>query len=133
MNLFFVGRSYEVPAETAIPGYWCDSGLERAVFWLFKEAEKIGSVSDVVLKPRQVPLGPANHRYAVDIRFDDLIGARGLCYVEAKGVTHASWHRNLKDWKHYGPGPLLIWVGTPSRVTLKDIVFPQGGGTHGSN
>jgi hypothetical protein len=133
----FARRHYDLEGiDTRIPGHWCQSGVERATFWLLKRAEQLGLVEDVVLHPRPEHLGPAQHNYRPDIRFVDVAGGRGLCWVEAKGgLVDATYMRNLKDWAEWGPGPLLVFHGSPIVIYLKQVLIPATqpqGETHGS-
>lgn len=71
-----------------------------------------------------VYLSDARIKYIPDFRAIEV--ATGCPrYFEAKGFENDRWPILKKLWAAYGPAPLEVWKGTPTRLRLDEIITPE--------
>ena len=64
-----------------------------------------GAIVEIEEQPL-VTLGVPENRYRPDFRVVDCDGVTS--WVDVKGVETTMFRRNMRLWKAYGPGPLLV-------------------------
>jgi len=85
--------------------------------------ERAGEITDVQCQ-ESVYLTKARIQYISDFSFLDLtIGEK--FWAEYKGFETKVWLIKKKLWKHYGPGPLLIYKKNKYGILLTETVVPK--------
>jgi len=102
------------------PGLWFASKLESAVYDILLLREKAGEISEIKCQDT-VYLTDARIIYKPDFRF--LNNETGnLEWSEAKGLELQAWRIKRKLWMYYGPGNLLVYMGSWQRPFLKETI-----------
>ena len=102
-------------------GYSFASKLEAALYQQLKLEVKAGIWKSISCQTR-VKLTDAEIVYIPDFRVTDPQGMD--TYVEAKGFETPEWRIKRRLWEHYGPGPLLIYKGSHTRLRLAETILP---------
>lgn len=103
-------------------GYSFGSKLEASVYSDLLNRAKTGEIEVLQLQP-SVYLTEAKILYKPD--FKALYKATGeIVYIEAKGIETAVWRIKKRLWKHYGPAPLEIYMGSHERPRLVETLIP---------
>lgn len=118
------GRKYGNKKVEGTPGHWFDSRLEKALFDRLSLQERGGEISDLSHQPGTVFLSKARIQYRPDFRFTNT-QTKEVEYAEAKGFANDKWPLKKKLWKHYGPAPLHIYMGSATRLTLVETIIPK--------
>lgn len=103
-------------------GYSFASRLEASVFDMIKMMELAGEIK-FLRSQVHVPLTEAKIVYIVDFLVEDIKTGQEI-YYEAKGFETPEWKIKKRLWKHYGPGPLLIYGGSYKNPRFIDEVIP---------
>lgn len=112
--------------KVEVYGYSFDSKLEASVHQILLLMEKAGEISNLRHHPGTVFLSAARIRYQPDFTFMRV--ASGVQeWAEAKGFPGPRWPTQKKMWKHYGPGPLHIYMGSHASPRLVETITPKGG------
>lgn len=84
-----------------------------------------GEIGDIQLQTT-VHLTLAKISYRPDFKYFDLQEKQSV-WVEAKGYPTDLWKMKKRLWKHYGPGPLHIYVrGGRGTVKISEVIIPSG-------
>lgn len=111
------------------PGHWFDSKLEQAVFYMLTLRERAGEIRNLKHHAGGVFLSAARIELRPDFTWeigDPMFPIQE--WGEAKGLETDAYRIKRRLWKAYGPGPLYVWVGKSSAITLKETLIPEGGG-----
>jgi hypothetical protein len=103
-------------------GYSFASKLEAAVFDILKQRELAGEIRNTQCQAH-VKLTDAAIVYIPDFKFE-IVATGAIQFCEAKGLPTPEWKLKLRLWRHYGPGPLEIWMGSHTRPRLTETVIP---------
>ncbi len=107
------------------PGHWFDSKFEKAVFSLLSLRERGGEISLLAHHAGTVFLSEARIQFRPDFRFINCETGQTE-YAEAKGFMTREYMLKEKLWRSYGPGPLTIYVGSASRISIRERIIPKG-------
>lgn len=107
--------------KTNKSGYSFDSKLEVAVYEMLVLQLKAGELKEIRVKPN-VRLTDAKILAIPDFMVTNKDDTES--YVEAKGYETDVWRIKRRLWKHYGPGPLLVYKGTYKKPFLHETIVP---------
>jgi hypothetical protein len=102
-------------------GYTWDSGLERRLYELLLNFQRIGMIREVRVKPRVV-LTAAKVICIPDFSYVRTSTGQ-VWYAEAKGFKTERWVIIRKLWPFYGPAPLEVYVAGRSGPELCETIY----------
>jgi len=101
-------------------GYSFASKLESALYDHLKLLQGAGEIENIRVQDH-VKLTRAGIKYIPDFRvYDKKLGCD--VWHEAKGFETPEWRLKRRLWMYYGPGRLTVWVGSASRLAIKEIL-----------
>lgn len=106
------------------------SKLEVSVCCILQLREKAGEITIDQVEDYLPICGPPEHKckrqitYIADFRCTDLKNKQSF-WVEAKGFANDRWPMKKNLYRHYGPGPLEIWMGGHSAPYLAETIIPD--------
>lgn len=103
-------------------GYSFASKLEAALFDLLNLEMKAGIWTDIQCQA-SVYLTEAKILYKPDFKVVSSVGDEA--YAEAKGFETDTWRIKRRLWKHYGPGPLMIYKGSSRGPFVFETIIPR--------
>ncbi len=108
--------------KTSRAGYSFASRAEGELFDYLKLLEAAGELRDI--QPQDnVHLTEARILYIADFKAFDVKQNRDVWY-EFKGFETDVWRIKRRLWKHYGPGPLRVFMKN-SVIYLKEEIIPK--------
>lgn len=108
--------------STCALGHSHRSKLESSVCQIIQLREKAGELTLLQVEDH-VYLTAARIGYVPDFKCLDKSTGEFL-WIEAKGFANDRWPMKKKLWKHYGPGPLEIWMGHHGNPKLVETIIP---------
>jgi len=108
--------------KTNVMGYSVASKLEASVLSMLLLRVRAGEIKNLKTQA-SVYLTEARILYKPDFHYEE--NGQEI-WAEAKGFETPVWAIKLRLWRHYGPGPLLIYKGTAKRFYLDETVISKG-------
>ncbi|MGZ6290422.1 MAG: hypothetical protein ACXWQO_19690, partial [Bdellovibrionota bacterium] len=97
---------------------------EAAVFQILSIMEKAGEIAALRHHPGTVFLSAARIQYRPDFTFTRVSTGKQE-WAESKGFASPRWPTQKKMWKHFGPGPLHIYMGSHAYPKLVETIKPE--------
>lgn len=95
---------------------------ERDCYLYLKLLERGGEIDSIECQVSTHLTAGISHK--TDFKYWDL--KRGeMIWAEYKGFEDQRWRDIRKLWRHYGPGPLRVYKGRGTRITISEEIIPE--------
>ena len=108
--------------KTQVSGIWFASKFEALIYQQLLLQQRAGIYTEIKCQDT-LHLTDARIIYKPDFKCTKPDGT--FEWIEAKGFETPEWRLKLKLWKHYGPGPLVVYKGSTSKGFTIETITPK--------